>query len=177
MGTYKTPSEGGSGGRRGHSNMEHWTETEELKEAARIRRRQDDKSTVEEGVADLRISDLTVDSVEQIKRLPAKSTSVYVQGLDDAKCAAIAQALPDLQVLYQSGGPGSLTDHGVSFLAELSDLRILDLEWAKGLSDASMPHLRRLSKSSWLDLGFCSGISDAAIAELRTALPTCDIVV
>ena len=50
MGTYKTPSEGGSGGRRGHSNMEHWIETGELKDAARIRRRQNDKSSVEEGL-------------------------------------------------------------------------------------------------------------------------------
>ena len=36
MSTYKGPTEGGSGGKRGHSNMEHWTTTEELKESSKI---------------------------------------------------------------------------------------------------------------------------------------------
>jgi hypothetical protein len=52
MGSYKTPSEGGSGGRRGHSNMEHWTDTDEVKAGARLRRRQEDKSTVNESLGD-----------------------------------------------------------------------------------------------------------------------------
>jgi hypothetical protein len=38
----KNPTAGGSGGKRGHSNMEHWGYTAEVKEAARTRRRQDD---------------------------------------------------------------------------------------------------------------------------------------
>lgn len=46
MGVYKGPTEGGSGGRRGHSNMEHWGFTDEVKEAARRRRRLEDKSEV-----------------------------------------------------------------------------------------------------------------------------------
>lgn len=36
-------TEGGSGGRRGHSNMEHWEYTEEIKQAARVRRRSEDR--------------------------------------------------------------------------------------------------------------------------------------
>ena len=37
------PTEGGSGGNRGHSNMEHWGYTGEVKTAARKRRRLNDK--------------------------------------------------------------------------------------------------------------------------------------
>ena len=46
------PSEGGSGGKRGHSNMVHWYFTEEIKDAARVRRRQEDKSQAREGIAE-----------------------------------------------------------------------------------------------------------------------------
>ena len=42
-GLKKVPSEGGSGGKRGHSNMEHWAFTAEIKGAARVRRRADDR--------------------------------------------------------------------------------------------------------------------------------------
>jgi hypothetical protein len=34
MGLKKIRSEGGSGGKRGHSNMEHWAYTSEVKDAA-----------------------------------------------------------------------------------------------------------------------------------------------
>ncbi len=43
MGLKKIPSEGGSGGKRGHSNMEHWFTTAEIKEAAGRQRRLIDK--------------------------------------------------------------------------------------------------------------------------------------
>ncbi|MCH6259319.1 hypothetical protein MLD52_22385 [Puniceicoccaceae bacterium K14] len=42
---YKT--EGGQGGKRGHSNMEHWDYTEAIKEATRRRRRSQSKRIVE----------------------------------------------------------------------------------------------------------------------------------
>jgi hypothetical protein len=51
MGTKKIPSEGGSGGARGHSNMEHWLHTEEIKDSARKRRRRDDARAIGEQVA------------------------------------------------------------------------------------------------------------------------------
>jgi hypothetical protein len=38
-GTRKTKVEGGSGGKRGHSNMNHWVTTEEIKVATRKARR------------------------------------------------------------------------------------------------------------------------------------------
>jgi len=50
MGNYKGPTEGGAGGKRGHSNMEHWTETKELKESSRIHRRRDDLHYSREGI-------------------------------------------------------------------------------------------------------------------------------
>jgi hypothetical protein len=48
MSIRKGPTEGGSGGKRGHSNMEHWGYTEEVKEAAKRRRRIEDKRAARE---------------------------------------------------------------------------------------------------------------------------------
>jgi hypothetical protein len=48
MGVPKGPSEGGTGGKRGHSGMEHWMTTEETNEAAKRRRRLEDKDEVRE---------------------------------------------------------------------------------------------------------------------------------
>ena len=48
MSIPKGPTEGGSGGKRGHSGMDHWGYTEEVKEAARKRRRIEDKQKVRE---------------------------------------------------------------------------------------------------------------------------------
>ena len=47
MGIGKGPTDGGSGGKRGHSGMEHWGFTDEVKEAAKRRRRMEDKEAVE----------------------------------------------------------------------------------------------------------------------------------
>ena len=44
------PTEGGSGGKRGHSNIEHWGFTDEIKEA--VRRRLDDKRVITESSND-----------------------------------------------------------------------------------------------------------------------------
>lgn len=53
MGSLKNvPTEGGSGGKRGHSNMEHWAHTEEIKDAARIQRRRRDRAEVAAGVVE-----------------------------------------------------------------------------------------------------------------------------
>ena len=52
MANPKAPSEGGSGGKRGHSGMEHWGYTDEVKEAARIRRRHDARATEREGMVE-----------------------------------------------------------------------------------------------------------------------------
>lgn len=52
MGVPKGPTEGGSGGKRGHSNMEHWGFTDEIKEAARRQRRLEDKRIVSEEMKD-----------------------------------------------------------------------------------------------------------------------------
>ena len=39
MGILKGKPDAGQGGKRGHSNMDHWVFTEEIKEASRKRRR------------------------------------------------------------------------------------------------------------------------------------------
>jgi hypothetical protein len=46
MSTLKGKTEGGSGGKRGHSNMTHWAYTEEIKESSNINRRNDSKRII-----------------------------------------------------------------------------------------------------------------------------------
>jgi hypothetical protein len=53
MGVLKIFSEGGSGGKRGHSAMEHAVFTAEAKDAARIRRRVGDREAVKESLAEV----------------------------------------------------------------------------------------------------------------------------
>jgi hypothetical protein len=50
-------AEGGSGGRRGHSAMEHWMKTAEIKDAARVVRRQANRDQVSEGLSESCASD------------------------------------------------------------------------------------------------------------------------
>ena len=52
MAIEKVKPDGGSGGRLGHSNMTHWTHTDEIKDAARKHRRAADKDAVCEGLED-----------------------------------------------------------------------------------------------------------------------------
>ena len=52
MAIEKVQPDGGSGGRLGHSNMTHWTHTDEVKDAARKHRRAADKEAVCEGLED-----------------------------------------------------------------------------------------------------------------------------
>jgi hypothetical protein len=53
MGREKVKSEGGSGGKRGHSNMVHWAYNHEIKDAARRKRRQCDDEQVEQGLDEI----------------------------------------------------------------------------------------------------------------------------
>lgn len=46
MGLLKHKTEGGSGGKRGHSNMDHWVYNHEVKAAAKKRRRLQAKQIV-----------------------------------------------------------------------------------------------------------------------------------
>src|SRR4051794_36349571 len=52
MGKQQKRTEAGSGGKRGHSNMSHWDETEHIKAWCRQARRANDLLAVEEGLAD-----------------------------------------------------------------------------------------------------------------------------
>lgn len=52
MGSQKIKkTEGGTGGKRGHSNMEHWEYTEVIKKAAKIQRRIEDKNLSRQALA------------------------------------------------------------------------------------------------------------------------------
>ncbi len=48
MSVDKGPTEGGSGGKRGHSNMEHWMRTEVLKQNSKVNRRTESKKQIRE---------------------------------------------------------------------------------------------------------------------------------
>ena len=52
MGTLKGREDVGQGGKRGHSNMDHWEFTEEIKGAARKRRRLNAKRQIALGLAE-----------------------------------------------------------------------------------------------------------------------------
>ena len=52
MGTLKGKPDAGQGGKRGHSNMDHWVFNEEIKEAARKRRRISAKIEVAKGIVE-----------------------------------------------------------------------------------------------------------------------------
>lgn len=53
MAIAKGKSNAGQGGKRGHSNMDHWVFNEEIKEAARKQRRLDAKVEIKNGLAEL----------------------------------------------------------------------------------------------------------------------------
>ena len=53
MGILKGRPDAGQGGKRGHSNMDHWEFNEEIKEAARKRRRHRAKIEIKSGLAEL----------------------------------------------------------------------------------------------------------------------------
>jgi len=57
MGILKGKADAGQGGKRGHSNMDHWVTTEEMKEAARKRRRINAKAEITEGLAEHETAD------------------------------------------------------------------------------------------------------------------------
>lgn len=58
MSLPKGPTEGGSGGRRGHSNMEHWGYTDEVKLAAKKRRRILSKKLASDALSESRAATL-----------------------------------------------------------------------------------------------------------------------
>lgn len=60
----KVPSEGGSGGKRGHSGMEHRVYSDEIKQAARHQRRNGDRQSVQQGLDD------TIDRDQSIRAHP-----------------------------------------------------------------------------------------------------------
>ncbi len=54
MSINKGPTEGGSGGKRGHSNMEHWDYTEEIKRTTKVLRRSNEKKEIRKEIGQLK---------------------------------------------------------------------------------------------------------------------------
>jgi len=84
MSHYKGPTEGGSGGKRGHSNMEHWVTTQEIKESTRARRRTNDKKAINDEMDSHRNTShqLTIDFNKIEAKMYSKITSDIVRKYD-----------------------------------------------------------------------------------------------
>ncbi|MCF7983939.1 MAG: hypothetical protein K9L70_06000 [Thiohalocapsa sp.] len=54
MAIGKGPTEGGSGGKRGHANMGHRDYTEAIKVRTRLRRRREDRRSAAQGIKESR---------------------------------------------------------------------------------------------------------------------------
>ena len=57
MSIMKVKTEGGSDGKRGHSNMEHWCYTEEIKTASRKLRRHESKRIIKKELSETEAPD------------------------------------------------------------------------------------------------------------------------
>lgn len=96
MGNKKVPAKGGSGGKRGHSNMEHGLYTEEIKTGARKRRRREDKAAELEHREPVRLRvqlEREADGrwIGEVPELPGAIAYGAIPG--EAKRAAVALAL------------------------------------------------------------------------------------
>jgi hypothetical protein len=117
---------------------------------------------------------LDVETVEQIRRVPAESEGLFVRRLNDDKLAAIAAQAPRLRHLIADGGT-DVTDTGLSALAAFTRLECLDLEWSR-VTDHGLDSIASVSSLRWVDLGFCPEVSSQGVAELRRLRPDLEIV-
>ncbi len=104
-------SEGGQGGRRGHSNMNHWVTTEEVKDATRVLRRREAKKQITEQVQGL--TEGTLDAVTRRKNILKKQVAckaLRTRGTTPkGKAPMSAYDLVIDLIGKQSGGPGDLS--------------------------------------------------------------------
>lgn len=61
-----------------------------------------------------------------------------------------------------------LTDHGLAWLKELKNLRVLNLSYCNRLSGRGLKHLRELTNLVYLDLQGCPRINHAAIVKMTS---------
>jgi hypothetical protein len=68
MAILKGKADAGQGGKRGHSNQDHWVFTEEIKEAARKWRRIEAKSEIAAGLLEAELEESETDSSDGLSR-------------------------------------------------------------------------------------------------------------
>jgi len=68
MAILKGKADAGQGGKRGHSNQDHWLFTEEIKEAARKWRRLEAKSEIADGLSEAQLEESETDSNDGLSR-------------------------------------------------------------------------------------------------------------
>ena len=117
---------------------------------------------------------LEVETLEQIRDVPAGSEGLLVRRLDDQKLAAIAAHSPQLLRLIADGST-SVTDSGLNALSAFERLEHLDLEWSS-VTDAGLPLIAAVQSLRWVDLGFCTRLSAKGLGQLRQLRPDLEIV-
>jgi hypothetical protein len=92
-------TEGGQGGKRGHSNMCHWVTTEEIKEATRVLRRREAKVAISQQVEEIQEGE-PMDETEYLMRSPANARRLLqsIRDLEDGK--VITKTLAELGIGY-----------------------------------------------------------------------------
>ena len=115
-----------------------------------------------------------VETIDEIRRLPADIECLLVRRLTDEKLAAIAARAPGLRHLV-ADAVNDVTDAGLSALVSLAQLESLDLEWSR-VTDDGLSALVSAPSLRWVDLGFCPGVSASGIADLRRLRPDLEII-
>ena len=115
-----------------------------------------------------------VETMEQIRELPADTESLLVRRLTDEKLAAIAARAPHLRHLV-ADGVNDVTDAGLSALERFTHLETLDLEWSR-VTDDGLSAIASVMTLRWVDIGFCPGVSASCVEDLRRLRPDLEIV-
>jgi hypothetical protein len=108
----------------------------------------------EQRVTSLETGLMTDDLLARIVDLP-DLTALHIGGsrqLTDAGLQLLAR-MPQLERLNLSNYPGGhLTDKGLEVLRHLSNLRVFEMTWQKGISDAGVANLKHCDKIERVDL-------------------------
>lgn len=91
---------------------------------------------------------------------------IYLKSASDEDFIRLVDNL-EIVSIKTDGNNSSITDQGLKYIATLSNLVELDLEWATNITDDGLAHLSTLKELKHLDLSFCSNISQSAIVKLK----------
>jgi PHD/YefM family antitoxin component YafN of YafNO toxin-antitoxin module len=98
MGLMKhNKTEGGQGGKRGHSNMCHWVTTEEIKEATRRNRREEAKEMIAEEKSEMNAAE-PLNETEYLMRSPANARRLLKSICESEQGSLITKTFAELGI-------------------------------------------------------------------------------